>query len=375
MGTGRVAASEAFAQLVREAEQLAHEGAWEEAADRWVTAAGLAREHGAEPVAATLYGQAGEGYRRRDRPRDALNALQLALALGASGRVHATLSAVLASLGRMGPALEQARMAEGELGLDAQAGVLLAIGTREELAAVVERMPTEGLGVRFRRGQLLRMNGHLDAAREVFAGLEVDLAEHPAGRGGARVERAEIEALQGSGQESAAVFEAAAEDHARGHRSALVWASRAAAARCLLDSGVRPLEGDLPAGLHWAERRGMRLLALDLATNIARIREDVDALKRLRDDARGLGLLRRAGRAGLALSELLSGPDRVLAVQEAARDLREDLPLHWRALVSQAEALHALAPVAAARLVDQVVTEVERAGMVPERDRLAALEG
>lgn len=369
-----MAANEVFARLIAEAEQLAGAGAWDEAAARWVTAAGLARDIGADPTAASLYGAAAEAYRRQDRPGDALNALQLSLALADASQVRASLSAVLSSMGRMEGALDAARAAGGELGADAEAGVLLATGARAQLAEVVERMPA-GLARRFRHGQWLRMEGRLPEAREHFLALEHDLAEHPAGRGGARIERAEVEALQGEGQASSAVFEEAAADHARAHRTALVWAARSASTRCLLDAGVQVLEGDLPAGLAWARERGLTVLALDLGTCLARIRGDAARLGTLREEAQTLGLIRRAGRAELARVELLSGPAKLLAVQDAVRLLAEDRPLAWRATVAQVEVLHGMAPAAAARLAEQVVTEVERAGMQPERDRLAALEG
>ncbi|MCB9671137.1 MAG: hypothetical protein H6736_07705 [Alphaproteobacteria bacterium] len=365
-----------FERLVAEAAALADQGAWAEAAARWVTAGGLAQDVGAHPTAARLYATAGEGFRRADLPADALAALQLGLALGdpePSARV--ALSAVLASLGRMGPALEHARAAEGPLAVDAEASVLLATGTRAELRACVERLEEGSLARRFREGQALRVEGRLHEARAVFEALEVDLADNPAGRGGAAVERAEIDALQGRGREAAKVFERAAQAHREAHREALVLASTAAAVRCLLDAGITPLVAGLEGGLAWAEARDMAVLAVDLGTCIARAREDGPGLVRWAEQARRLGLPRRAGRAELARAGLLEGPARLMALQEAVRLLEEDAPLALRARVAHAEALAALSPAAGARAARELVTAVASAGMEPERLRLAALEG
>lgn len=372
-----MAASDAervFAELIGEAAAAAERGRWEDAARRWTVAAGLARDRGAGETAAELYGSAGEAFRRADRPRDALGALQLALALRANDlKAHVALSAVLASMGRMDAALQHARVsAEHPLAVDAEVGVLLSVGRRAEISAAIQRLegPTAEIARRFRLAQWLRMEGRLGDALDALGSLLVDVPD-PVAQGGIRVEMAELDALQG--RLASAVFEAAADDHRRAGRMALVWTTVAVHLRCLCDAGAEPLDPGVDQGIAWASERGLDVLALDLGIVRARVRRDERALRGLRDRALEVGLPRRAGRAELARSGLLTLPGRLLALQDAAHWLAEDRPLALRAQVARAEAL-AGPSGAGTRLAKQLVRAVSEAGMEPERQRLLALE-
>lgn len=363
-----------FQRLIVDAEAASAKGDWSEAAELWITAAGVAESSDAEPLVAKLACTAGEAFRRADRPADALNALQMGMARGAvEASTRVTLSAVLASMARPEAALEQARLAgEADLAIDAQAAVLQSTAPRAAFDACWRRL-RDPIARGFRQAQSLRMEGRLDDARQVLGVLESQLAEHPVGRGGVYLERAELDALQGDLDGAVEAFTAGVRDQERAGRMALVWSITACHLRCLLDAGITPAH-PVDDGIQWASSRGLRLLGLDLSLVDARMRGDVRGLTRVRDDAAAAGLVRRSGRASAALAGATTGPTRLLHLQRAIVDLAEDLPLWLRARVSHAEALAAMSPSAGARAAEQLVTAVHTAGMEPEKARLAALE-
>lgn len=364
-----------FQRLIVDAEAASGRGEWGRAAELWITAAGVAEANGAEPLVGRLACTAGEAFRRADRPQDALNALQMGMARGSvEPATRVSLSAVLASMARPGAALEQARLGgDADLAVDAEASVLVATASRETFHACWTRL-RDPIARGFRQAQWLRMEGRLDDARQVLLVVEAQLADHPAGRGGVRLERAEIDALQGDLEGAVEAFVAGVQDQEVAGRMALVWSITACQLRCLLDAGVTPAHS-VTEGIEWASARGLRLLELDLSLVDARMRADVRALTSVRDETAAAGLVRRSGRASAALATCTSGPTRLLHLQRAMADLEEDVPLWLRAKVAHAEALAAMSARAGARAAEQLVTAVETAGMAPERSRLAALEG
>jgi hypothetical protein len=364
-----------FARLIAKAEEASERGDWASAAHGWTAASALAERADRPALEGQLLATAGEAFRRADRPTDALNALEMAMARGhADARTRTALSAVLASMARPAAALAAARAAgDHVLARDAVAGVLLATGTRTELERAWRAIDSP-LAATFRRAQWLRLSGRLDEAREALVELERDADVAAAGRGGIRLERAEIDALQGDLAAAVEVFEAAAHDQESAGRMALVWAVTAAHGRCLLDAGL-DVAFPLDQGIAWADERGLAVLAWDLELVRARAQGNSRVLAALHDRASAAGLIRRAGRASLARAEHAAGPMRLVYLTTARNELAEDLPLTWRVATAHAEALAELDPEAGARAARQVVTAVERAGMRPEHDRLVALEG
>jgi tetratricopeptide (TPR) repeat protein len=289
---------------------------WATAADAWEAAA----TEGHDPGAA--WEAAGECWRRDDRPRRAVRALQLALGAPRPDAERASLRARLAGswgeLGQPEPAegvlLEGLATAEGParaLLIDTWVGHLLGFGRKEAARPWVERLvplDSSGLAVTFRRGQLARLDGDLDEAERCFQALRRALEGQQgaeAGAAAAAMEVGEVEALRGHPLRALGPYEEGRRLHERAGRRALAWRCEAGRVRAAVQAGLASISPLLDEGLMQAEERGMRLLQVDLwiARGMARASTDPSSadsdLGQAQRAADAMGARLRAGRARL----------------------------------------------------------------------------
>lgn len=372
---------------------LSEQRRYREAGALFAQAASFAHEHGAPDAARQAWGAAGEAFRRDDAIEEAARVTRLALSLpgGSEDEValqRIQLSGALAEMGQGGAAIDQCEAAlEGcssslmAVGLDALLGTLLGYGDRVQVEARISELDREGpaqWAFLLRSGQLKRLQGDLAGADSDLASLEAKMAGTPgleAGLGGVRAERAEVAALRGEIASAASAWEAAREDQTRAGRRALALRCEAGRVRSLCDAGVPPLDSDLKEGLAWARNRGMGLLELDLELAIGTAKADQARLASVRDRCLRWGLRRRAGRAEFRRVQGESGATALGPLQDAASWTHDDEPWRLRCEVRRAEILGTLSAEASTALARSLLPEVERVGLAPERDRLAALLG
>jgi len=342
--------------LVTRATSLSRGRAWGEAAPLYARAAVAAKEMDELEVARRAWGAAGEAWRRDDSPREAARALTLALGIPtedadavALNRIR--LAGVLAEIGNTDAAqqlCEQALSAPElggpvrEMARDALVGVLLGVPDKEAVRPLVDSLCRAGgdsaFAGEFRRGQLARLDGALDAAHAHFETVIVgfgDRSEGAAAVAAARSEQAEIHLLRGDTQPAVVAYERGKELHEAAGRWALVYRCEAGRVRAMTEAGIAPLTGGLQEGIDFARAREMVMLEADLciARGMARAGQD-SALGRL-DFERAIALAEaarsglRAGRARLewATRCAMSEARQLQKLREAAADLAQSAPL------------------------------------------------
>lgn len=384
-GRLQIEPDEAFAAAIGKAEQALQKGEPELAARYYAAAAGLAMDTGQEPLAARVYGLAGELFRRADRPTDAVNCLQLALAMQEPGRardlVRVTLAGVLTELGRFDAAHDLCVPVAGETraaALDSLCSIALARGDRAGFDRALTELTAQGGGtggwaLELRGALRKRLDGELAVAWRALDGLLGRLVDaEPVARGAVWAELGETERLLGR-DDAADSFVEARDCFEESGRHALMLRAEAGRVRTLLDQGVTPLHHRLHEGLSWADGHGMELLALDLERVLGRLLGDAVRLVAARDRALSWGLRPRAGLIELWRGELLSGADALPVLQEAASLLASDRPNNLLARVAHAEALAAIAPAAGRGAAEALVAEAAQLGMEGVQARLDAL--
>lgn len=385
MGRGlQIEPGEAFAAAIARAEQASERGEQHLAARTYAAAAGIAMDAGEHALAAQVYGLGGELFRRLDRPTDAVNCLQLALALREPGEAQealkVTLAGVLTALGRFGAARDLCLQVQGRprvAALDSLCTIALGLGDRPAFDQAFTQLSTfdvgaSGWAIRLRQAVAFRLDGQLEQSWALLSSLLPLLNDEPAGRGTVFAELAETERLQGR-DEAVEGFEQAREAFEEAGRRSLALRAETGRVRTLLDRGIPPLHHQLDDGLAWAGDRGMALLVLDVERVLGRLQQDQVRLRACRDRALEWGLRPRAGMTELWRAESLEGAQKLEPLQEAIELLSSDRPNQLLARVAHAEALAALAPAAGRGAAEALVAEAEQLGMEGARARLDAL--
>lgn len=321
---------------------LAQAGRWAEAGERFEA---LAREARDRAEARERWAQAGDAYRRDDRPARAARALKAAVDLADSQDARrslavAGLAGVLVEAGEPAPAeilLREALPAEPTptarlLLLDGLLGVLVVLGRVDEaegplveLGVLVEAVPPAARPLAevtrdFRRAARHRLRGELAVAASLLSSVEARMSARPETLGAAAAaasELGELRLAQGDGEGAYDAVERAGRLWTTAGRRAGLYRGEAALIRAALARGETPMARALDQPVSYAHERGMPLLEaeLRLARGAARARalirggeEDLDL---------AVGLAERAGAA------LLEGRARLL--RRRAGFLRDDL--------------------------------------------------
>lgn len=271
--------------LVARAESLARGKAWGKAAIHYARAASAAMEIDELEVARRAWGAAGEAWRRDDDLSNAAKALRMALSLPTGDAESAALDRIRLAgvLGELGnpdaaqqlchdalqtvPAPSRVR----EMVLDSTIGVLLGYPDKEAARPLVDQLSSADGDSRFagvfRRGQLARLDGDLDAALDCFEEVATAFAgrsEAAAGVAAARSEQAEVHLLRGYTAPAVEAYEIGMALHREAGRRALMYRSEAGRVRAMSEAGIWALTDTLDLGISFAIDRGMALLETDL---------------------------------------------------------------------------------------------------------------
>ena len=373
-----------LAEELAQATALSAASRWGEAAEAWGRVHGRAMRSGDLELAQRGASERVEALRRDDRPAQMLDALGAALALvegDARTPLEVQVVAAMADIGQLRGAARRAsellarttRPGTRLVVADTLAGVLLSRGDLLGLSNLVEQLEAEARGparlsARFRRAQLERMQGQLDAAAQGFIEVHETLAPHPAAAaaaGGALAELADICLIKGEFDECFAFLGGAAQHFQQARRRAALFQLEAERALAVLTSGANFLPGLLDDHVEYAGSRGLVLLEARarLARGLCRVAggseaawSDLDAAVLLADTA-GAPLL--AGRARLERFHAGLGEEGGVASTEdlrrAVEDLTGDRVWHSRAMVVLAEALMSRRPAEAIELVGRAM--------------------
>lgn len=325
--------------------RAAEAGHWGEAGEAFEALARAAGEVRRREEARERWAQAGDAFRRDDRPARAARALRAALDLadGADPRralAVAGLGSALIDAGEPVPAeilVREALAGAREpavrvLLLDVLLGALVVLGRVEEaegplleLEATVGALPPAArplaeLTVDFRRAARHRLRGELAPAARLLTAVEARMAVRKETTGAAAAAAAELGELRlaaGDGDGARAALDRAARAWTAAGRRAGLYRCEAALLRAALASGDLPIARALDGPVTYARERGMPLLEaeLRLARGAARAR----ALQRGGEEDLDLavGLAERAGAA------LLEGRARM--IRRRCGFLRDDL--------------------------------------------------
>lgn len=381
-------------QLVRDASAAAQEQRWWDAAQAYGQAAEIAEQRGLPEPARACWDQAGECWRRDDRPEAAVDALTRAfdLAESAPHRVTAQvkMAGALGELGRFEEAERGCALAAGlvqgplrAVVLDTWCDHLLALGDLQKADGLVAELGAQpgalGAAGSFRRAQLHRLRGRLLDAELQLSEVQVRLAEEPravSARAAATAELGEIRLLQGRYTEATSLLEQAFSGQGEARRGAPLWRAEAARVRALVASGAQPLVGRLSEGLRYARERGLVVLEADILfargvagakLHAAQASADLQAAANAAD---AFATPLRAGRSRLAWARLLEGSaTERRAVLQAARELLSFSPL-WEA---RAELAWFEQEPQSADAIAALRKKLGRFGLRPELERAARL--
>ncbi|MEQ1569678.1 MAG: hypothetical protein ABMA64_28845 [Myxococcota bacterium] len=343
---------EAFRKLAQVAEALGVARRWEASGRAWIEAARIAIDAGGLPQARAALDQAGEAFRRDDRPVEAVRAAEMAIGLereaGTAEQAQLAvvrLAGVFGELGRAAEGVTRLGPATDAMSIDTRIGLLWQCGRKDRIRAEVEaltRAPNAGLAVAFRRAQLARMDGDLDQA-ERWATVVIDqLGHRPGAESGvaaARTEIAEVELLRGRPQPAIDAYERGWELHLAAGRRSLALRAEAGRVRAAVEAGLDVLPARVEEGLGFARDRGLVVLAIDLQIALGAALADrqptraVEVLEVAIASADRLGSRLQAGRARLMLGSRIEGraAQRRRWLARAAADLEDHVPLRQRA--------------------------------------------
>ncbi|MFT4622852.1 MAG: tetratricopeptide (TPR) repeat protein [Myxococcota bacterium] len=337
-------------RLSAEAHRLATDGSWEEAGRHYAAAGARSVAIQALGPARRAFEAAGEAFRRADVPREAARCARVALTLPSPSRdvtaaLRVRLAAVLGELGNGAGALSLCRRAAREaselntreLVLDTTIGLQQGYGRKRQWRRRVRQLGR--VAGAFRAGQLARMDGELDAARQWFATVAQvfdGVRGGEAGAAAAACEQAELDALEGDAGPAVEAYTRAARLHREAGRMSLAWRCEAGRVRASVDAGLDVLPGVLDEGMALAEARAMCLLRIDLRIARGMARSGRDRLQAATDldaavaEARQLGLRLREGRALWQRAARLEGPEAATDLARALELLDDHVPLRTR---------------------------------------------
>lgn len=270
----------------------AEAGQWDEAAEGFEALAREALEVRALADARERWTQAGDAYRRADRPAKAARALKAALDLSEGDdprRAHLTaaLASVLIDAGEPVPAeilVREALASAQGLGprlilLDLLLGSLVMLGRVDEaegplleLSTLVATLPAAARPLAeatldFRKAARHRLRGELRPAAALLSAVESRMAlrkETTGAAAAAAAELGEIRLLQGDGDGARVALERAARAWTAAGRRAGLYRCEAALIRAALARGETPISRALDAPVAYAQERGMPLLEAEL---------------------------------------------------------------------------------------------------------------
>jgi tetratricopeptide (TPR) repeat protein len=346
-----------------EGEALAADHAWGAAAVRFAQAAAQRMRASDAAGARAAWEAAGEAWRRDDRPKSAVQALELSRQLapdaGTAAMAAIKLAGTLSELGELAPALqllEQVREAGPDNGpvaamvLDEQINALLGLGRRDDARKLLPRLANAARGplavaTAFREAQIARMDGRFSEAERALTVVIGQLTGQPqalSGVAAAQAELAEIAAMRGEHAAALSLYDDALAQFQKVGRKALVWRADAGRVRVAVEANLAPWVRGLDAGIAFAEDRGMASLETDLriargvgsaAADRAAAGADLERAIRLSTE---MGSPHRRGRARLELFKRVSGDATLLAA--AIDDLEGNEP--WRLRARLALAMH-----------------------------------
>ena len=314
--------SEGLSQAMEKA--TAARGDWEVCGVAWMRVAEIARELGNRPVLEEALLRGVDATRRADWPERVEACARLALALVKTSDSRILLLVHLAaSLLEAGDVERARREAESALQLagggpmspyaaDTLAGIRLVSGQVDGLGELLEQWPSQegtgGAAQLYRRGQLLRLGGDLDEARQCFLRTIGELENREgaeAALGAAWQEMGEVELLVDAPDQAANMFHQSVGWWQKSGRKSGFYRAEAGRARSMLATQQTYLPQGLDAGIHYARERTMPLLEAEirLARGICRWEasqegalEDLNTAVRIGEE-RGSPLV--AGRARL----------------------------------------------------------------------------
>ncbi len=337
---------------------------WSTLAELWEGVLTQAVAQNDDELASEASIRVADALRRDDRPAATLKALKRSLDLVQQPALRALqevqLVGALMDAGYLDVAeqLGRERVAACDAGpvraiaLDALAGVLLARGDVLGLHGVVDRLRDEAKGptaisVRFRGGQLARLDGHVPEAAESFATVATTLAGIPGARGGEAAawnELAELCLLRGDADDALVFFDrAAAAWTVAGRRVGLFTVEAGRSMAAVANGATTFLPGLLDGPVDYAEERGMPLLEarLRLARGLCRALSGSSVAGV--DLEAALLLANTAGAPFLAGQIRLEGWRQGLfqrsELEAAVDQLTGNQPLYARALVYLADAI------------------------------------
>ena len=390
---------EDYQRNIADAEKLSAQREWGEAALAFARAASRATSLGARESALQAWEQAGEAWRRDDRLAAAARALRMSLDLAEGDPVRAAmarvkLASVLGELGNVDGAIQLCRLAvEGTDGpirafaLDTWIAQAQGAGRKDEARRLVKELEKYrdgalGLAGQFRAGQLLKLDGRLEDAAELFGRVAVAMkTTSEAGFAAAEAELADIAALRGELGDAVAMFAVAVRHHDAAGRKALAWRSEAGRVRAELAAGTTPMLNRLDDGIALAADRGMVVLEVDLriARGMARAatdqtRAEADLAKAMASADR-LGLVLRSGRARYERSLRIraSSEKRIELLEEAEAQLASSEPWRNRARLELVELQRLTGPEEARRTASRLGAKFSAMGMELDARRALSL--
>lgn len=336
---------------VREAEEAARLGRWDDAGARYAALVERAQRVKDTRTVRELSPLAADAFRRADLPARAAKMLLAARDAGRDDSTDAAqLAGVLLDAGQVEAAADIAASAllkatdpvQRVIALDTAVGLALTRGQVEDARAWVEAIAAIGLpggeiARRFRVAQLDRLDGLLGGAQAAWEALAPELEAHAqaAGPAGATwAELGELDLLRASMAADPAVYATRALE--RFTRAGAAWAragrrvgalrAEAWAARARVMLGETVVAPAIDRAIEYAEERGMPMFSADLRVCRAVVKADPDEVLHAIDRLPEAPLAR--GRARVVQAELGGRPDLELALVE----LRPDGPWTARAL-------------------------------------------
>ena len=332
-----------FQRAIEQALAQAESREWGAAALAYAEAADIAGRAGDTERALRAWQLAGETWRRDDQPIPACRALRRAIVIGDHGGrpVGEALTMLAAALGDSGDTRAALSLFQraierdgGDVALDGCIGLLIAMGRRDEVRPLFERLQSP-LARDFRTAQILGMQGDIEGALAVIERVEGELRgreEAEAGLAAAISAGAELALLDGRPADALEAYGEAVALHRLAGRRSLAWLCEAGRVRALVEVGATPMWGELDAGIAVAsDRKHIALrVPLQLARAVAlqelRPREAARELEAVAANAKERGLVLLEGRARLELGLSVRSRKEV----EHARDLLQSHALWSR---------------------------------------------
>jgi tetratricopeptide (TPR) repeat protein len=303
--------------IVTRAEAARAEGRWSDAGDLYRSAWEAADAIQNREEARRLSTLAGDAYRRADRPAAAARCLQAALDLADHtsdpGRVvgQVQLAGVLTDAGQLAAALEIAQAAVSgapagpnrAVALDTLMSVRLALGDVAPLQGLLSRLDDSApasmrCAISFRRAQVYRLQGHLEAAESELADAHQQLTAIPRALGALAATtslQAEIRLLHDDGEGAIALFENAGRMWTTAQRRAGLYRSESGLIRANLACGRTRLPSSLTGPIEFARERGLPLLEAELRSTRATAWSRAHVSGAPEEYAAAIGLAAQAG--------------------------------------------------------------------------------